>query len=77
MGMKRKGGASTVRKSAMSSLMNHDEGPYAKLDWPSKKSMLTDKPSQADGKAVKRQTFIKVMSDHKQPRRTRANEDAS
>ena len=37
MVVKGKGGARKQGSGAMDSLMTHNEGPYAKLDWPSKK----------------------------------------
>ncbi len=67
--LKRKAGAGKGTKAAMGGIMQHDEGPYAKLDWPSKKGQVAEKPSAQNEKKLKRQTFIKVMSDKKEPRR--------
>lgn len=63
--MKRKGGAGVGTKASMGGIMAHDEGPYSKLDWPSKKGAVTDKATSQNTKQIKRQTFIKVMSDSK------------
>lgn len=65
--MKRKGGAGSGTKGAMGSIMTHNEGPYSKLDWPSKKGAVTDKTTSQNSKQIKRQTFIKVMTDNKEP----------
>lgn len=65
--MKRKGGAGSGTKGAMGSIMTHNEGPYSKLDWPSKKGAVTDKTTSQNTKQVKRQTFIKVMTEKKEP----------
>ena len=35
--MKRKAGAGNGTRASMGGLMAHDEGPYSKMDWPSKK----------------------------------------
>ena len=75
----RKGGLSSAKNTtgAMSSIMAHDEGPYSKIEWASKKGQVAEKPSQQDTKKIKRQTFIKVMSDKKEPRMTSEQQNLS
>lgn len=46
VGLKRKGGTGSVTRGSMGSIMNYDEGPYSKMEWPSKKGLVTGKPSQ-------------------------------
>mmetsp|Transcript_23176 Transcript_23176/g.30901 ORF Transcript_23176/g.30901 Transcript_23176/m.30901 type:complete len:116 (+) Transcript_23176:2102-2449(+) len=77
LAMKRKGGATSVKRSSMGGILAHDEGPYSKLDWPSKKQALTSKPSQQNEKQVARQTFIKVMSSKKEPTLTAQDKNKS
>ena len=55
----------------MGGVLAHDEGPYAKLDWPSKKSGLPAKPSEQNEKQMARQTMIKVMTAKKEPTKNR------
>ena len=52
--LKRKAGAGKGTKAAMGGIMSHDEGPYAKLDWPSKKGQVAEKPSAQNEKKLKR-----------------------
>ena len=54
MALKRKGGATKTKNAAMGGVLAHDEGPYAKLDWPSKKSGVASKPSQQNEKHMAR-----------------------
>ena len=43
----RKGGLSSAKNNgAMGSIMAHDEGPYSKIEWASKKGQVAEKPSQ-------------------------------
>ena len=51
--MTRKRGAGNGTNGAMSSIMAHNEGPYSKMDWPSKKGSVTDKTTSQNPKQIK------------------------